>query len=186
MKNFLNQVGRNVLSVSILALSYFPLQAQNRVVEGRVTDAADNSGMPGVNVVVGGTSKGVATDFDGNYRIELAPGESTLVFSFIGYQTRTETVGERTTINITLEADVTALEEVVVIGYGTVRKSDLTGSVASIKADELVKLPFASPTQALQGKIPGVQVISNSGAPGAGSTVRIRGVGTIGAASPLF
>jgi TonB-linked SusC/RagA family outer membrane protein len=175
-----------LLLTSLLAGIQFDVFAQGRVVEGRVTDAADNSPLPGVNVIVEGTAKGVATDFEGHYRIELLPGENALAFSFIGYQTVTEQVGERTVINVSLPGDVTSLEEVVVIGYGTVRKSDLTGSVSSIKSEELVKLPFASPTQALQGKMPGVQVISNSGEPGAGSTVRIRGTGTIGDASPLF
>jgi TonB-linked SusC/RagA family outer membrane protein len=186
MKIFLSQIGRNALLISILALVQISVFAQNKIVEGRVTDQADNSGLPGVNVVVGGTSKGVATDMDGRYRVELQPGENTLIFSFIGYVTLTEQVGDRTTIDVALQTDVVALDEVVVIGYGTVRKSDLTGSVGSVKSEELVKLPFASATQALQGKIAGVQVISNSGAPGAGSTVRIRGTGTIGDPSPLF
>jgi TonB-linked SusC/RagA family outer membrane protein len=180
------QARRNALLITILALLQFPLLAQNRVVEGRVTDQADKSGLPGVNVVVGGTAKGVATDFDGRYRIELLPGENSLIFSFIGYQTLTEQVGDRTTIDVALAADVTALEEVVVIGYGSVKKSDLTGAVSSVSGTDINKIPALNAAQALMGKVAGVQVTNTSGAPGAAPVVRIRGVGTFNNSSPIY
>lgn len=175
-----------LLLISVLACLCLSVSAQTRTVEGTVTGTDDGSPLPGVNVVVKGTTKGTATDAGGKYKVELAEGENALIFSFIGYKTQTVDVGGRTTVDVGLESDAATLDEVVVIGYGTVRKSDLTGSVASVKSEELVKLPFSSATQALQGKIAGVQVISNSGAPGAGSSVRIRGVATTGNPDPLF
>lgn len=160
--------------------------AQTRTVTGKVTDAADNSGIPGANILVQGTTKGVTTDFDGNFTIDLAENEDVLIISFIGYKTQTVQVGQQTSITVMMEGDHTALDEVVVIGYGVVRKSDLTGSVSSLKNSELTKIPAASPVLALQGRLPGVQVTSASGAPGAGAIVRVRGIGTFGNANPIF
>jgi TonB-linked SusC/RagA family outer membrane protein len=163
-----------------------PLQAQDRVISGKVISADDNSGLPGVNVIIQGTTKGVSTDFDGNYTLSLAPGEDILVFSFVGFQTQTVTVGNQTIINVTLMADLEQLEEVVVIGYGTVKKSDLTGSVSSVRGEDLVKVPTINPMQSLQGKVAGLQVFSSSGSPGAGTVVRIRGQGTFNDSSPIY
>src|SRR5690606_38602434 len=129
---------------------------------------------PGVNVIVKGTATGTVTDIDGNYSLTLEDPEAILQFSFIGYTTREIPVNNQGVINATLTEDIEQLDEVVVIGYGTVRKSDLTGSVSSVKGEELVKVPSVNPMQALQGKVAGVQVNSSSGAPGAGPVVRIR------------
>jgi TonB-linked SusC/RagA family outer membrane protein len=160
--------------------------AQERVVSGRVTSADDNSGLPGVNVIIQGTTKGASTDLDGNYSVSLAEGENVLVFSFVGFQTQTVQVGNQTTIDVTLQTDMEQLDEVVVIGYGVVRKSDLTGSVSSVKGEDLVKVPSSSPMQSLQGKVAGVQIASSSGAPGAAPVVRIRGTGTFGNSGPIY
>lgn len=176
----------NSLLISLLVFTTTFAWAQATVVEGTVTDSNDNSPLPGVNVLVSGTNKGVATDVDGKYRLELLPGETALVFSFIGYQPVTEQVGSRTVINVALRPDVTSLEEVVVIGYGFVNKSDLTGSVASVKTEDITKIPSLNPAQALMGKVAGVQVTNTSGAPGASPVVRIRGVGTFNNSSPIY
>ncbi len=162
------------------------LVAQNRTVSGKVTGADDNLGIPGASVLVQGTTKGVATDADGNFSLELQAGETVLIISSIGYKTQTVALGERTSIDVVLESDAVSLQEVVVIGYGTVRKSDLTGSVSSIRGKELNTVPSINPMQSLQGKIAGVQVASSSGAPGAGTYVRIRGIGTFNDSSPIY
>lgn len=152
--------------------------AQTRTVTGKVTDAADGSGMVSVSILVQGTNKGTTTDLDGNYSLELGPGETTLVFTFIGYAQQVIEVGDRTVVNVVMETDATNLEELVVVGYGEQKKSDITGSTASIKGAELAKQPVSTATQALQGKVAGVQIIS-SGQPGTAPQIRIRGVGTI-------
>lgn len=174
------------LSVFLLFFALSGAIAQTRVVEGKVTALEDGQPLPGVNVIVQGTSKGTATDFEGHYRIELATGENTLNFSFIGYKTVSENVGERTTVDVVLELDTKSLEEVVVVAYGTQKKSDLTGAISSLRGTDLTKIPALDPTMALQGKVAGVQVTSSSGAPGSQPIVRIRGTGTFGDASPIY
>ncbi len=150
---------------------------QSLTVSGKVT--GDNESLPGVNIVVEGTTLGTVTDIDGNYTISLDESNATLIFSFIGYKTQSIAVNARSVINVLLEEDVNQLEEVVVIGYGSVRKSDLTGSVTSIKSEELIKSPAADPIQSLQGKVAGLQILTGSGAPGAESYVRLRGINTL-------
>jgi TonB-linked SusC/RagA family outer membrane protein len=169
------------------ALIFLPgaLLAQKRI-SGKVTSADDKEPVPGVNVVIQGTTKGTATDFDGNYLLDLSEGENVLVFSAIGYKTQNVTVGQRSVVDVVLESDAIGLQEVVVIGYGAVKKSDLTGAVSSIRGKELNTVPAINPMQSLQGKIAGVQVANTSGAPGAGTYVRIRGIGTFNDSSPIF
>lgn len=162
------------------------LLAQSRVISGKVRGADDGSELPGASVLVQGTTKGAPTDVQGNFRLELQPGENVLVISLVGYVMQTIAVGDRSNIEVSLEPDVTALDEVVVVGYGTVKKSDLTGSVSSVKTKELNTVPAINPMQSLQGKIAGVQVANVSGAPGSGTYVRIRGIGTFNDASPIF
>lgn len=176
---------RRLLLGSFIAIS-FTLSAQTRVITGVVKGADDGLGIPGASVLVHGTSRGVATDVDGNFRLELQPGENALVISFVGFKTQTITVSERSYIEVTLESDITSLQEVVVIGYGVVKKSDLTGAVSSIKGKELNTVPAINPMQSLQGKIAGVQVATVSGAPGSSTYVRIRGIGTFNDASPIY
>lgn len=159
--------------------------AQNVDVAGTVTDQTDNTGLPGVNVTVKGTTSGTVTDAEGKYAISV-PGDATLVFSFIGYATQEILVNNQTTINVPLAGDVQALDEVVVIGYGTQQKRDVTGSISNVKGEELTRQPVQTPTQALQGKTPGVQVIA-SGAPNSQPQVRIRGTGSVLAGvNPLY
>lgn len=160
--------------------------AQETQVTGTVISAEDGLPVPGVNIVVEGTTRGTTTDIDGKYSIVLGPDENTLVFSFVGFKTVTVEVNGRSTIDITLESDVTALEEVVVVGYGEQRKIDITGSVANVEAEEINRQPIVNPVSGLQGRVAGVH-ITNSGSPGESPEIRIRGVGTVhGNSSPLY
>ncbi|UFH54933.1 TonB-dependent receptor [Spirosoma sp. KNUC1025] len=145
-------------------------------ITGKVTDAATNTGLPGVTVQVKGTSTGTVTDASGSYSIQ-ADENATLVFSSIGYVKVEVAVGGKTAVNAALTEDTKSLTEVVVVGYGTQRKSDVTGATVTIKGEELVKQPVLTATQALQGKAAGVQIIS-SGQPGTSPVIRIRGTGT--------
>ncbi|MCM1520531.1 MAG: TonB-dependent receptor [Lachnoclostridium sp.] len=151
--------------------------AQNITVSGTVSD---DTGEPllGATVLVKGTTTGVATDFDGNYTISV-PSKGTLVFSYIGYNNMEVPVNGRTHIDVTLESNTTVLDEVVAIGYGTVRKKDLTGAVSSVSGSELAKVPVTSAAQALQGKAAGINIVQQSGAPGAGVNVTVRGGASI-------
>ncbi|WP_370631316.1 SusC/RagA family TonB-linked outer membrane protein [Robertkochia aurantiaca] len=160
----------------LLLLSPLGLLAQ-QMVSGVVTEAATGTPMPGVNVVVKGTTVGTATDFDGNYSIEAENGD-VLVFSYIGFQTQEKTVNS-STINVALTEDAQALDEVVVIGYGTVKKKDATGAVNLVTDEDFNQGPIVSPQQLIQGKVAGVSISSNSGAPGEGSNVLIRGISSL-------
>jgi TonB-linked SusC/RagA family outer membrane protein len=168
-----------------LLLSVSILFAQNTItVTGKVTDAT-NQPIPGVSVTVKGTAQGTITNVDGNYSVPVAP-QGTLVFSFVGMLTQEIPVNNRPLINVQLGEQTIGMEEVVVVGYGSQRKIEVTGSVTQIKGEELSKQSTVNPISALQGKVAGVQ-ITNSGAPGASPEIRIRGVGTIyGNANPLY
>lgn len=161
-----------------------PAAVADITVTGRVLDEK-GAGLPGVNVVVKGSTTGTQTDLEGRYTL-TAPDNATLVFTFIGYTSQEVAVGGRTSIDVNLAPDSQALSEVVVVGYGTQRKQDVTGAVARIQAEEIVNQPVQTPTQALQGKTAGVQ-ITTDGTPNAQPTVRIRGTGTLLAgANPLY
>lgn len=158
---------------------------QAAVITGKVV--GDNGEpLPGVSIKVKGTTRGTVTDLDGNFSIQADQGD-VLVLSFIGFQTKEVAVGQQTTLNVTLQEDVKALEEVVVVGYGSQSKRNLTSSISSVTAEEIKEMPIVSLDQSLQGRAPGVVVISNSGEPGGGITMRIRGTTSIGSGSdPLF
>jgi TonB-linked SusC/RagA family outer membrane protein len=173
------------LSLALLLMITSVGLAQERVVTGTVTDDQGAS-MPGVNVLVKGTPQGTVTDAEGSFSIS-APANATLVFTFVGFKTTEMPVGDRTKIDIALASDLTALEEIVVIGYGTQKRSDLTGAVGSVSEDKLKERPTSSLNQALSGKIAGVQVNNNSGRPGGRSNVRIRGFSSINSSNnPLY
>lgn len=157
----------------------------DRDVSGTVTDE-NGEKLPGVSVLVKGTQRGTLTSNDGAFTVSV-PDNGVLVFSFVGFITQEVNVGNRTNIEVKLAADNKALEELVVIGYGTAKKSDLTGSVGSVKEDQLRERPSPSLNQSLQGKISGVQVNVNSGRPGGRSNVRIRGFSSINSSNnPLY
>ncbi|HEX8531775.1 MAG TPA: SusC/RagA family TonB-linked outer membrane protein, partial [Cytophagales bacterium] len=156
-------------------------------VSGRVTAAEDNSPLPGVSVVVKGSTTGTVTDSDGRYKLNVPGTESVLVFSFVGYVSEEVAVGNRTSIDINLAADIEALSEVVVVGYGTQKKSQTTGAISSVGSKEIMELPITNARQALQGRAAGVDVIQTGSRPGGGVTVRIRGRRSINASNdPLY
>ncbi|WP_352423066.1 TonB-dependent receptor [Proteiniphilum sp.] len=161
------------------------LSAQQVTVSGTVTEEATGEPAIGVTVLVKGTTHGTVTDMDGNYSLPDVAGDATLIFSYIGMLSLEEPVNGRTTIDITLREDVQALEEVVVIGYGSAKSKDLTAPINVVKEKEIVNVPTSSPMAALQGKVPGVNII-NSGTPGDGPKVTIRGMGSFGDTSPLY
>ena len=176
---------RRYLSVFLLfgALASF---AQGKSVTGTVTSSDDGSGVPGVNILEKGTSNGTVSDASGNYIITVGDN-ATLVYSFVGYATQEVPVGSQGTVNVTLQLDVTALNEVVVIGYGEIQKKDATGAISSVKSTDFNKGVIASPEMLIQGRTPGVQVTSSSGEPGAAVKINIRGTSSVrGGSNPLF
>ncbi len=149
------------------------------------TVSADNETLPGASVLIKGSKQGTTTNVEGMFNIK-ASSTDILVFSFVGYESKEVLVGNQSQIDVNLEAD-NALDEVVVVGYGTQRKSDLTGSVASVKAEDITAVPVSRVDQALQGRAAGVQVTQTSGAPGAGTVIRVRGGNSItGSNEPLW
>ncbi|WP_040665056.1 SusC/RagA family TonB-linked outer membrane protein [Nafulsella turpanensis] len=178
---------KRLLLICLLLAWLLPDAVAQRQVSGKVIEASTGEPLPGVTVLVKGTSIGVTTDLDGSYRLEVPGPEASLVFSFVGYHTQEVVVGNKSTINVTLEEDVQQLEEVVVVGYGTLKKSDLTGSVSSVTGEDLRSTVTANIDQALQGRVAGVQVSQNSGAPGAAVSIKIRGTNSItGSNEPLY
>ena len=180
-------MNRIVIHAILLIVSLSVVAQQKTDISGTVTEYGTGEFLIGVSVVVEGTTTGAITNLDGVYNLKDVPVNSVLVFSFVGMKTQRIVVdGGKTTIDVVMENVSEALEEVVVVGYGTQRAKDLTAPIAVIKGSDLSKQSTANAAQALQGKVAGVQVI-NSGAPGAGATVKIRGVGSIGDyANPLY
>lgn len=160
--------------------------SQTKTISGKITGTQDNAGLPGVSVQVKGSSSGTTTDENGNFTITVPQG-ATLIFSSTGFESRQVRVGNETQLNISLPTSNQSLGEVVVIGYGTVKKSDLTGSVGNVKAAQLQERPAASVNEALSGRIAGVQVNTNSGRPGGQTKIRIRGFSSINSSNnPLY
>lgn len=159
--------------------------AQDVTVKGKVNDE-QGQGLPGVSVVVKGTSVGTVTDLEGNYTVN-APGTSTIVFSFIGYITQEIPLGNKTSLDVKMLTDTKALDEVVVVGYGTAKKATLTGSVTAVKGAELQKAPSTNLSNTLGGRLPGVSAVQASGEPGYdGSAIRIRGTNSLGNSNALI
>jgi TonB-dependent starch-binding outer membrane protein SusC len=188
MTNVLRKPGSTLMLRAIMCLALFipvALQAQDLTVSGTVR-SDDQAPLPGVYVLVKGTSTGAVTDADGKFAI-VSPTEGTLVFSFIGMKNIEVPVGGRTTIDVVMETDVAQLDEVVVVGYGTQKKTDVTGSVASVSSKEIKSTPITGLAQAMQGRAAGVQVSQVSSAPGGGVSVRIRGGNSLrGNNEPLY
>ncbi|AHM60887.1 TonB-dependent receptor plug [Flammeovirgaceae bacterium 311] len=158
-----------------------------QTIRGRVTSAGDAEGLPGVTIVVKGTSTGTVTDIDGNYSLQVPNANATLVFAFTGYERQEVPVNNRTTINVTLSEDVAVLDEIVVTGYGEIRRSEVTGAQTTIGAQEIQKSVNTTIEQAIQGRAAGVYVTQNSGQPGGGISVNIRGINSItGNTEPLY
>lgn len=173
-----------ILVMTALSLTAF---SQNITVSGKVTDAETGEAMIGLNVVIRGTTRGVATDMNGVYTVTDCPPDAVLVFSFVGYESVEEPVRGRTTINVNITPSSSLVEDVVVIGYGTVAKRDVTGSVASVQGDDLARVPVSTAAEALTGKLAGVHIVTTEGSPDAEINIRVRGGGSITQSnSPLF
>jgi len=179
---------RLALIFSLFVLSSGLLLAQSREVSGTVTASDDNSTIPGVNVLVKGTTTGTTTDADGKFKLTVESNSAVLEVSSIGYATQEIVVGTQTVINITLAPDVKSLSEVVVVGYGTQKRRDVTGAVSSVSAETIAKLPVTSVDQSLQGRAAGVQVVNNDASPGGNVSVLVRGIGSLspGGNAPLY
>jgi TonB-linked SusC/RagA family outer membrane protein len=181
----INALFKQIAFVGILLFGIVGMSGQS-IIKGTVTSTTDGEPIPGVNVILKGTSTGVATDFDGNYTISASPND-VLVFSFLGFKTQEQAVGNQTTIDVVLEEDAAKLDEVVVVGYGTAKRSDLTGSLTSVSSSDFEKQPLSDVSQALQGRAAGVQVSQTSGAPGGNYKIRIRGANSVtGSNEPLY
>lgn len=167
---------KKMILLTCIFLFVETIWAQELTVTGIVTSAVNGEAIPGVSVVIKGSTKGTVTDFDGNYSIQ-ASGDDILVFSFIGMIMQEISVSNKSTINVALNESVELLEDVIVVGYGKLSVKDLTSSITTVKTDEIVKTPTGQAMQALQGKVAGVQIISNGG-PGNSPTIRVRGIGS--------
>ena len=152
--------------------------AQERNVSGTIIDES-GAPLPGVNIVIKGTTTGIVTDISGKFNIKVPGNDAVLAISYVGYEGQEIQVGQQTVINVTLKEEVKQLSEIVVIGYGVQKKSDLTGSVASVKASDIAKIPVTGIESALQGRAAGVQVSQNSGMPGSGVKIYVRGISTL-------
>lgn len=173
--------------IAVIMLTSGLAWAQDRTISGTVTSTEDGSPLPGVNVVVKGTTIGSVTSADGNFTIAVPSTSTTLVFTFIGLESQEVEISNRSTIDVQMTTDVTQLTEVVVTGYGTTLKKEFSGASANISSEDISKLPSLSVNQALQGQAAGVFVTSNSGAPGGGISVRVRGQSSInGSNDPLY
>ena len=173
------------LAVALLLLSAIPAAAQH-VITGRVTDAETAQALAGVQVSVQGTAAGTLTDSDGQYRLNAPSGTGVLSFTRLGYTAQQVAIANRPTINVELASSAVELEGIVAIGYGERREATLTESIGVVSSEEIGEVTIASADQAIQGRVPGVQVTTESGIPGAPVAIRIRGVGTVGNTQPLY
>jgi TonB-dependent SusC/RagA subfamily outer membrane receptor len=183
----INQYKTQTLSSLILVvLTVCSAVAQDRQITGKVTESQGASVVPGTNITIKGTTTGTVSNADGTYTITVRDNTATLVFSSVGYTSQDIAVGAKSVIDVDLVPDIKALNEVVVVGYGTQQRKDITGAISSVSAAQIEKVPVTTLDQALQGRSPGVQVTNNDGSPGGGVSVQIRGTGTFGDNSPLY
>ncbi len=180
MKNLWLAVG---FIISITTIGY----AQDNTITGAVTDLTNDEGLPGVNIVAKGTSIGTVTDVNGNYRLTVSSGVETLVFSSVGFMQEEQIINGQTVINVAMNPDIQSLQEVVVVGYGTQEKEDVTGAISSVSSQAIEKIPVPSFNEAIQGQVAGVNVQSSSGQPGAAVSIKIRGQNSVNLSSqPLY
>ena len=185
-----NHTMRKILLLRVFALFMLTVTtawAQERNVSGKVTSIEDGGGLPGVNVVLKGTTTGTVTDAEGKYSLSVPASGGVLDFSFIGFVSQQVEIGSRSVMDIQLVTNITELSEIIITSYGQQEKRTLTGSVAVIKNEAFQNLPIQSIDRAIQGRAAGVQISSASGAPGSALTVRIRGIGSVNASNdPLW
>lgn len=185
MKAIQNLAKRSLLLVALFVIGCLQLMAQTRTIKGEVTDAQNGEALIGATVMVEGEKGGTVTDFDGNFSLQVSSSAKKIKVSYIGYIDKVLSISDN--MKVKLESDSKALADVVVIGYGTARKSDLTGSVATVKSKDFNKGLVSSPEQLINGKVSGVQIVSNSGSASAGSTIRVRGGASLNASNdPLI
>jgi TonB-dependent SusC/RagA subfamily outer membrane receptor len=182
----IKQVYRSIwfASVCFFLVGLASAQAQKQVITGKITDAT-GAPLPGVSILIKGTTIGTSADVDGNYSLQASP-DDVLVLSFIGYATKEVPVGNQSQLNVTLDEDTSTLQEVVVVGYGEQKKALNTGANLQVKGEDLMKQSSTNALQALQGQAPGVQITSTSGQPGEAMKVTIRGVGSTIGNNPLY
>jgi hypothetical protein len=178
-------INYTIIENQIVLTKAVKMQEGKKAITGKVTDSETGQGLPGVQILEKGTNNGAITDVDGNFSLTVSEN-SYLVISYLGYVTEEYEVKSRADFNFALVPDIINLQDVVVIGYGTIKKSDVTGAVASISAEQLQQSAVSGVDQALQGRTAGVSVTANSGSPGTAPTVRIRGVGTVNNPDPFF
>ena len=185
MKAIQKLAKRSLLLVALFVIGCLQLMAQTRTIKGEVTDAQNGETLIGATVMVEGEKGGTVTDFDGNFSLQVSSSAKKIKVSYIGYIDKVLSISDN--MKVKLESDSKALADVVVIGYGTARKSDLTGSVATVKSKDFNKGLVSSPEQLINGKVSGVQIMSNSGSASAGSTIRVRGGASLNASNdPLI
>src|SRR6185436_14588879 len=165
---------KKLLLSLFLALCCLAAAAQQKSVSGKVTSSEDGSPIPGANVLEDGTSNGTVTDADGKFILNVNPG-ATISVSFIGFDSQKIAVGDQTNVDVVLQVNATALQEIVVVGYGTAQKKDVTGAVENMATKDFNKGVITNPQDLIMGKFAGVSVTQDSGAPGAGTTIRSRG-----------
>ena len=185
MNVILSKSKRSILLVALFLMGCLQLLAQSRMIQGEVTDAQNGEPLIGATVMVEGEKSGTVTDFDGNFKLQVTSSAKKVKISYIGYVDKIVEISDR--MKVKLESDSQILTDVVVIGYGTARKSDLTGSVATVSSKDFNKGLVSSPEQLINGKVSGVQIMSNSGSASAGSTIRVRGGASLNASNdPLI
>ena len=185
MNVILSKSKRSFLLVALFLMGCLQLLAQSRMIQGEVTDAQNGEPLIGATVMVEGEKSGTVTDFDGNFKLQVTSSAKKVKISYIGFVDKIVEISDR--MNVKLESDSQILTDVVVIGYGTARKSDLTGSVATVSSKDFNKGLVSSPEQLINGKVSGVQIMSNSGSASAGSTIRVRGGASLNASNdPLI
>lgn len=178
-------IGRSALMLLLILFTAFNLQAQTRPVTGKVLASENDSALASATVRVRGTTTAVSTAADGSFTINAAPN-AVLEISTVGYASQEVSLGNQTSITVRLVSEAASLQQIVVVGYGTQKRKDLTGSISSVSADQIEKVPVTTLDQAMQGRSAGVQVTNNDGAPGGGVQIQIRGIGSLGSNDPLY
>jgi len=187
MRNYLLKMKAFLMVAMLMVISIGAANAQGREVSGTILDATLKDPLPGVTVLIKGTTRGTTTDLDGQFRINVQPGDETLVISFVGFTAKELPIGNQSVFNVELEEDIQSLQEAVVIGYGTQDKKEITSAVASVGSEQFNRGNFPNPTQLLQGKVAGLSVTRPGGNPNAQPTIRLRGISSFGATqSPLI
>ena len=176
------------LSGIMAALFFLQSFAQQKTITGKVTDASTGQAVVGSTVSVKGTRIATQTDQEGNFELSVPASAKTLIITSIGFQSQDVAIGDQSKITVSLQVSVSNLNEVVVVGYGTAKRKDLTGSISSVTATQIEKVPVTTLDQALQGRAPGVQIINNDASPGGNISVLIRGIGSLasGGNNPLY